>query len=1239
MLRARVAAATTRVVQEKGSMASRGRMAYWCVLACLVGWSGQRGVSSAATLNLADVPLALAFPVEPNVVFVIDDSGSMDWEVLTQDFSHDGRYTSTQPNGTSPPGSGEVKHRDSNDDGVPDCGFGADGGQTAYGYVYGVEFATNTDTDDARDCNTADDEEWRFRTSAFNTLYFDPERSYVPWAGVDAAGAPYQDMDVRAAKDNPYDPHSRTIDLTRHNSNWVGGVNDRATSDRNSDGVPDGFRYYTWQDGKQDGINNGRFDNGEETVHFIKDAPPTVQQNFANWFSYYRKREYVAKAVYSHAIAHATGVRMGLVTVNHNRNTIKPTLLTPDTPLRSMNVDYTTGPKRALLEALFAIRGEGGTALRRTLWDVGRYVEGAAERSLFSTDDAYLSAAEGGACQQSFVVLMTDGFDNSALSSGPGNADGNGNTAFDGGAYADNIDNTLADVAMHYYERDLRPGLPDRLAVSTTDPAAHQHLVTLAVTFSGLHGSLTSEPGPDTDGRTFWTDPFAHAQFKLDDLRHAAFNGRGLFFQASDVTSLSNALRRTLSSITQRTSSVAPVTVNTGARSTESRLYQARFDSTDWSGQLLSVSLDPLTGEVSQNPVEAIDSGALLDTRLKEQNYHPNSRTILTWKPSTSSGIPFQWSALDAEQQQLLHTDSHGVLDLHGQARLDYVRGSNVDERPLPRGRGFRVRQHTLGDIVHSTPFFVDTPQLGDSEALDPSGEYAAFRARYAQRMKMVVVGSNDGMLHVFNANEPVTTNNPHGDAQAGQEVLAYVPHATMRHLSALTAPTYRHRFSVDGSPTAGDALMTPPGGVRGWYTVVVSGLRSGGQGYFALNITDPTQFGETPAQARQLVLWEFTDSDDADLGFSFSQPQIVRMANGRWAAVLGNGYNNTVADGHASTNGHATLFVIFLDGPQGLDGAQARRWVEGQNYIKIDTGVGDVATPNGLATPAVIDVAGQGTAQYIVAGDLQGNLWRFDVTSDNPLDWKQPASVTRLFVATDATGTRPQPITTRPEVGLHPENLEGFVVYFGTGKYLESSDKSTANATPQTFYGIWDRQGRAVTRSELLPQTFLTETTVTDAQDNVRTVRMTSNTPIDWQQHSGWYLDFPTPGERQVSDAVLRNGRIVFTTLIPNEQPCSFGGSSFLVALDVNGGTRPAFTIFDVNRDKVLSPADNLPGNGLVVNALRSDIGIIGTPTLQASGEVDIAFLSGSSGSTEGTAVDPGPGAVARQAWRQITQ
>ncbi|MBM3224193.1 MAG: pilus assembly protein PilY, partial [Candidatus Tectomicrobia bacterium] len=858
---------------------------------------------------------------------------------------------------------------------------------------------------------------------------------------------------------------------------------------------------------------------------------------------------------------------------------------------------------------LYSIQSNNGTPLRTRLNTIGQYFECLAGRTLFPTDCPALPEPDGGACQQNFVIFATDGFDNGG-SPDIGNTDGDGNTRFDGGAHADTFSSTLADVAMRYYERDLQTSLPNNVPVTPgIDEANHQHLVTYTISF-GLNGLLSSNPPNRTTPFT-WPDPSRNDAAKIDDLRHAAYNGRGLFLSAADPGGLQDALKAAFQDIADRTSSAASVALNSGSRNANSRVYQARFNSGDWSGQLLSF---PITVEGALE-VPEWDAGAVLDGQ-----HFDTGRTMLTYKPSTKTGIPFRWNSLDPAQQTALHINVSGTNDSLGMARLNYLRGSRADEG---QGNRFRVRLHMLGDLVNSDPFFVGSPPFSDSIGTG----YETFRNLYANRLPIVMVGSNDGYLHVV-------------DATTGREILAYLPSFLMSQMPRLTSPTYVHRYYVDGSPTAGDVYIDKTHtGQPQWRTVMVGGLRSGGQGYYALDITDPSRFSE--ANAPELVLWEFTDAEDADLGFSFSQPSIVRMANGRWAAVFGNGYNSSVADGSASTTGRAMLFIVFLDG--GANGI----WTLGTDYIKLDTGVGEVATPNGLATPTPVDTNGDLTIEYVVAGDLRGNVWTFDVRSPSPSEWKvlyaDPAGAPRpLFTARDAAGN-PQPITTRPEVGEHPTGLGGFVVYVGTGKYLEVGDNSLVGATTQTFYGIWDKADGvlpSISRTNLLQQSVITEVTAASAR-----LRVTTDGTVNWNTQRGFYLDLPTSGERQVSDSLLRNGRIIFTTLIPDPQVCSFGGTSFLMELDAKSGGRLKDPPFDLNADKKFDTLDkvNIAGSPTPVapSGIASTEGILPSPTILSS-ETDgvlteLKYNSGSSGGVFVTTENPGEAARGRQAWRQL--
>jgi type IV pilus assembly protein PilY1 len=309
------------------------------------------------------------------------------------------------------------------------------------------------------------------------------------------------------------------------------------------------------------------------------------------------------------------------------------------------------------------------------------------------------------------------------------------------------------------------------------------------------------------------------------------------------------------------------------------------------------------------------------------------------------------------------------------------------------------------------------------------------------------------------------------------------------------------------------------------------------------------------------------------------------------------------------------------------LDG----NWKLGDDYIKLSTGVGDVVTPNGLASPAAIDINGDFDTEYIYAGDLQGNLWKFDVRDADPKNWGAPE---RLFTATN--GGNPQPITTQPEVGKHPEG--GVMVYFGTGKYLETHDHSTDDVQTQSFYGIRDKlesSASLVQRSDLVTQL------VRELGD--KRIITSENAYDDCTARPGWYLDLPSDGERQVTDSLLRNGRIIFTTLIPSTVPCSFGGNSWLMEFEAVCGNRLEESPFDLNNDHEFNEDDkvSVPIGGttkkVAVSGVKSTEGIAPSPSVLFANTKEYKYTSGSTGGIFTTVENPGKNARGRMAWQQF--
>lgn len=735
----------------------------------------------------------------------------------------------------------------------------------------------------------------------------------------------------------------------------------------------------------------------------------------------------------------------------------------------------------------------------------------------------------------------------------------------------------------------------------------------------------------------------------------AAAGGTDTAYSASDLTSLNTTMSNIFSDILARTGSAAAVATNATALSTTSAIFQARFDSSDWSGQLLKYALDPNTGVPNSTPTWLAGSA---DVSSPPAYYVPlptfGSRAILTYKPSAAAGaagIPFRWPVSPATPTAT-ELDVAQTTALGSAAALNYLRGDGSNE-----GTGasnYRVRTNgKLGDIVNSSPVYVGAPVAGYPASFE-GGTYATFVNSKSGRTPMVYVGGNDGMLHGFNA----TT---------GAEVFAYVPNVALPNLSQLTSKTYAHRYFVDGSPTVGDVRIGTT-----WKTILLGGMNGGGQGIYALDITDPTNF--TEATASSVVKWEFTDKDniattgitdgDQDLGMTFSQPAIAKMHNGRWAAIFGNGYNNsnTIGDSSASTTGTAFLYIVDID--------------TGHLLAKIDTKAGSAATPNGLASPASVDIDGDDVADFIYAGDLQGNMWKFDVTSATASSWGvaygTSAAPRPLYTATDSAGTPlVQPITTKPEVSQHKTLADTYMVYFGTGKYIETGDNGTTGMQTQTFYGIMDNGTQNnLSRSDLLQQKILEECAATTpgsshvtcdtsrsaawrlSTDATLTYCDASKSPLVAGCKYGWYMDLYNTqggtstanlGEKQVSNPIFRFGRIIFTTLVPSAASCSGGGDSWLMELDAFDGSQLDTTPFDINGDRVFSNADFMTGSATSTNTtVRAVVGkkisgIVGTPTIVATKTNEGKNMSTSTGGLAN--VSESTGSIGRISWRELRE
>ncbi|MFE8072812.1 PilC/PilY family type IV pilus protein [Marinobacteraceae bacterium S3BR75-40.1] len=921
-------------------------------------------------------------------------------------------------------------------------------------------------------------------------------------------------------------------------------------------------------------------------------------QNFANWFTYYRRRHQAMRGGLAEAFQGISGVRAGMFWIN-NRS---------DVSMKDMDK---ASDVTSFLKDHYEHVSSGGTPLRQAL----KYAGDQLKRS-----DSGAPVTE--ACQKNFTLLFTDGFANASSISGINNEDGSA-----GQPYEDTYSSTLADIAYKYYDEKLFSASDFTLgqvkvptACNGTNPPesldcnTNLHMNTYTVGL-GARGTIFGETHNKVidayNNPPTWPDVSSvRDRRQVDDLYHAAVNGRGEMFNAQSPSTLATELSAALRDIIASIGSGSSVTFNTSTLSAESLVYSTLFNSTSWTGQIQAYPLDPNSGAIASSP--AWLAGDILNNSV------PSNRVILTYSGDTGDGVAFHWGNLDSTAQADLNQGPSGD-DGRGSDRLAYLRGDRSLE-----GTDFRNRGGLLGDIVHSTPVYVGDPSLGwpdKSPFGTVSDPYSNFKNNTARgRTPVVYVGSNDGMLHGFKAIEDAS-------AGGGQEVLAYIPKSlysdqSKQGLHYLTDPDYTHRYYVDLSPQAVDVYTAATsGGTPAWRTVLIGGLRNGGAGLFALDVTDPSSFSESNAD--DLLLWDFDGSDDDRLNYILDEPTVAMMNNGRWALITGNGF----ADGSDAADDKTGVFIIYMDG--GLDGT----WTEGVDYEFIE-----VADTGGMAQVSLYDVNQDMVVDRIYGGDREGNLWAIDVSDAQENKWesafmasnKGPAEP--LFTAVDSSGN-PQPISVAPRIvrntlspaGEEGSNGEDYLIFFGTGQYLTSGDASST--AQQSFYGIWDRGDGQIGRSDL------TEQVLTTSGD----LRTTTSNSIDWSdtggsgRQYGWYMDLSAnSGERVITRAQYRGNVLFFKTFIPSSDACSGGGGSWLMSTSMDGG-EPKQPVFDSDNDGDIDADD-----GKKAGEYR-DNGGIGDSAFLTNKQYDVS--SGGTGEVRDVETGSGSDRTGRLGWQELME
>lgn len=578
--------------------------------------------------------------------------------------------------------------------------------------------------------------------------------------------------------------------------------------------------------------------------------------------------------------------------------------------------------------------------------------------------------------------------------------------------------------------------------------------------------------------------------------------------------------------------------VSTGTQ----KSFDPWFDPVTWKGDLSAFPID----SSGHTTLAAKVWSAAVQVNAQDWN---TGRRIVT-RNSAGTAVPFRDASPGLSAAQ--------VTAIGGTNAVNFIRGDRSNEKQLTTTEGgvtvvvntgssatgtFRGRYSVLGDIMHARAAYVGAPPADYT-----FDSYQTYKSDNLARAGRVYVGANDGMVHAF-------------DASTGDEVFAYIPSMVISNLSKLTVDPYDHNYYVDGGLTGGDVNFGTTG-TPDWRTVLVGGLGAGGKGIYALDVTVATAADETAAKAK--ILWEIssTTTNFGDLGYTYGDPSIVRTNDGKWAVLVANGY--------LSSSGKAVLYVI--DAETGL-------------LIRaIDTGSGTVASPNGLSSPVAIDTNLDGIMDYVYAGDIDGNVWKFDIRNADPTLW----SKSQLHTAEHTPG---KAIIGAPEVAAHPTS--GYLVYFATGRLFSATE--AADTTAQNYvYAVWD--GASTTSPG---RTFLEQTISTGTYGGALAVRVaTANVPnwtavnrcdevplptppatcdplLDIPPHKGWKVPLPV-GEHIVSGGFVRDGRYHLVALnaaqVNSVKP---NGANWLMELNHLTGGAPSKLVFDLDADGLLTDAD----------------------------------------------------------------
>jgi type IV pilus assembly protein PilY1 len=896
--------------------------------------------------------------------------------------------------------------------------------------------------------------------------------------------------------------------------------------------------------------------------------------NFATWFTFYRTRNQMMKTAVGQAFAPLTSsYRVGLATLREVDN---------DGSIAMIPTTFSGTDRANWYQNLYAVTASDGTPMRNAVHQVGK---------MFATNPKVVTEL----CQPNFMIVTTDGYWNGGTTTEVTDNDSKEDashfcTTAGGCVDSDSPNkgsNSLADVALYWYNGGsngapkslisgrsaLTPAMTENMSADGTVPARpgenkHLHITTYTLGL-GVDGIMTYDPDYDKagavgdfsklltgatgcpwngGGKYIW--PNVHSedsntdyQSRVDDLWHAAVNGRGKYFTASvpaDVVKGITSALNNMQAVSGAASAAATSTPNISLNDND--IFSDTYTTVKWYGELSAQKIDINEGTVGStstwNTSATIGThvGASADTRIIYMLDTSAPRTLKLFKYANLTGAEPAWfdnrcsvlaqcTTLSAPEKILANSGVNMVNWLRGQQQYadDNIYRAYSSYQATPASTAVPI---VLGDIASSKPAFARDPR----KAYTLAG-YAKFKAdntppATTARKAMVYTAANDGMLHAF-------------DAATGDEQWAYMPRITMSKLAAQASTNYstNHQFTTDGSPELGDVQIGTD-----WRTVLVAGLGGGGRGYYALDVTDPL---------KPTVLWEMcADSNlcsvsSPHLGLSYGNPQFG-MWRGKWVVFLTSGYNNVAGvDGGTGGDGAGHLFIVDI-----ATGA----------LTDVSNLSGSTTTPSGLAKITAISTnpATDPVTTYIYGGDNQGQMWRFDLTDPNG---------TVPVVKMGDAGVK-QPITTRPEVstcqatttvsGKTTTSVKR-VVLFGTGRLLDVSD--TSNADVQSMYLLKDKDGVAGNPISNIRGGAMVQQKLSTLDATHTSTYLVSSNAVNLSTNDGWFIDWDlNPRERLNLDPKIVNGGVnVVTNVTGESSACSVGGSSNVYQVGLCTGSMPS--------------------------------------------------------------------------------